>query len=182
MFIDPETNEVSPLLFTDYAPSRRQGKGATWLEQLLRVAEKPMNRHSAGGSSKDSAPLAATDFTYFHAPSTAPKSLPQAVNFSSRVIPPAPPPLPFISGMNKEELGSVRKLLAALKKRNEKFCGDMMEPDAWKRYVRFNNITGDDEFYPQVRRVALNVQYIVVHAQIHNGMGSVLTSHPFPTL
>ena len=59
--------------------------------------------------------------------------------------------LPFVDGMTTNELLSVRKLVSELRGYKQRLCGDVVViPDAWRRYVKYNVATRDDEFYPDV--------------------------------
>jgi hypothetical protein len=53
------------------------------------------------------------------------------------------------------------------------FCGDSVNPTAWRRYVRFNASTGEEEFYPnwfmQPVRRHVEFQEAVVQTQLFVG-------------
>lgn len=94
---------------------------------------------------KNSTDLTSTDF------------LPPVRTYVSRVRappPPAPPLLPFINGMTKIEKHTVQKLIQELRKYVRTFCGEVSEPDGWKKYVKYNRATNDDEFFPDVSTAA----------------------------
>jgi hypothetical protein len=79
----------------------------------------------------------------------------------------------YLLSMTRKEQRAVATLVRALYEHNVRFCGDAIDPTAWRRYVRYNDMTGEEEFYPNwfmepVRR-HVEFQEAVVQTQLFVG-------------
>jgi len=55
----------------------------------------------------------------------------------------------YLSSMTSKERRAVNQLVRAVYAHNLRFCGDTSgDPTVWRRYVRKNEATGEEEFYP----------------------------------
>lgn len=79
----------------------------------------------------------------------------------------------YLSHMSKREKRSVQAVLEAITRNNLRFTGDIADPSAWRRYVRFNTITEEDEFIPHLfmepMRSVVEFQDAVVQTQLFLG-------------
>ncbi len=90
-------------------------------------------------------------------------------------VPSTPPSLEvqYLSSMSVKEQRAVAHLMESMYEHNVRFCGDAIDPTAWRRYVRFNDTSGEEEFYPNwfmepVRR-HVEFQEAVVQTQLFVG-------------
>ena len=79
----------------------------------------------------------------------------------------------YLLSMTSKEQRAVIALVRSLYEHNMRFCGDAIDPTAWRRYVRYNDVTGEEEFYPNwfmepVRR-HVEFQEAVVQTQLFVG-------------
>jgi len=79
----------------------------------------------------------------------------------------------YLLSMTRKEQRAVATLVRTLYEHNVRFCGDAIDPTAWRRYVRYNDMTGEEEFYPNwfmepVRR-HVEFQEAVVQTQLFVG-------------
>ena len=144
---------------SDYSPFREPGNGKSWLEQVLRMTEKPLrkthhhqkaaHRGATAAQSTSESQKSTTDSLNSECTSASQIVLTAAATCTPR--PTAPPLLPFVNGMTHTETVTVRKLLLEIRKYSSTFCSGFSEPDAWKKFVKYNRATNDDEFFPDVR-------------------------------
>ena len=165
--LDPDTAA------SDYSPYREPGNGKTWLEQVLQITEKPRRqRHPVlrgriKGDNNGTGTNTATGTNTGHTPSSSDNftNKNNSGKCQARTVrtkrPQAPPLLPFINGMSEKEISIVRKLLTEISKYTSTFCCGFSEPDAWKKSVKYNRATNDDEFYPDVSQLMLLFSFVI---------------------
>eukprot|EP01034_Spumella_vulgaris_P024136 gene24135-30446_t len=77
----------------------------------------------------------------------------------------------LMSDVPQHILKQVQILIVAIKRSNFNFCGGTIKnPQAWKKFLRFSNTTGEAEFYPEhfmePLRNYLEFQEAMVHTQL----------------
>ena len=79
----------------------------------------------------------------------------------------------YLVNLTVRERCAVAGIARIIHSHNMQFCGDSVNPLAWKRYVRFNNHSGEEEFYPnwfmQPVRRHVEFQEAVVQTQLFVG-------------
>lgn len=79
----------------------------------------------------------------------------------------------FLSYMTTKEKRVVHNCLKALFINNKRFAGDLSDHSAWRRYIKFNPITSEDEFIPHLfmepMRSIVEFQDAVVQTQLFLG-------------
>ena len=148
---------------SNYSPFREPGNGKSWLEQVLKITDKPLRKTNPRIAHRGIAASASTSALTSESQKSSAESIDSELSATSTARttersfrPQAPPLLPFINGMTHTETVTVRKLLIEIRKYSSTFCNGFSEPDAWKKYVKYNRLTNDDEFFPDVRTAVQN--------------------------
>ena len=92
---------------------------------------------------------------------------------SDRCRPPAKLDMQYLTSMSLKERRAVSIIARVLHSHNMQFCGDSVDPTAWRRYVKYNHSTEEEEFYPnwfmQPVRRHVEFQEAVVQTQLFVG-------------
>ena len=87
--------------------------------------------------------------------------------------PPAKLDMQYLTSMSLKERRAVSIIARVLHSHNMQFCGDSVDPTAWRRYVKYNHSTKEEEFYPnwfmQPVRRHVEFQEAVVQTQLFVG-------------
>ena len=84
--------------------------------------------------------------------------------------PPAKLDMQYLTSISLKERRAVSIVARVLHSHNMQFCGDSVDPTAWRRYVKYNHSTEEEEFYPnwfmQPVRRHVEFQEAVVQTQL----------------
>ena len=79
----------------------------------------------------------------------------------------------YLTSISLKERRAVSIVARVLHSHNMQFCGDSVDPTAWRRYVKYNHSTEEEEFYPnwfmQPVRRHVEFQEAVVQTQLFVG-------------
>jgi hypothetical protein len=79
----------------------------------------------------------------------------------------------YLVSLTMRERSALAGIARVIHCHNMQFCGDSVNPTAWRRYVKFNTATGEEEFYPnwfmQPVRRHVEFQEAVVQTQLFVG-------------